>query len=172
VNALPRVNPDPYLRQEDFGFTVDELRDEVARLANASRAEFAHCGGPSKTLARLMLEWRRYLSALEHAERGFEEADEDVDAPRDELYLLASRARTPGHWARLARTPVKGKARRQMIARLAGRLLADGVDPEVVLALMQAQNTARARPPLRSAQVAETVRWAMARELEKLEAAA
>jgi len=61
VNALPRVNPDPYLRQEDFGFTVDELRDEVARLANASRAEFAHCGGPSKTLARLMLEWRRYL---------------------------------------------------------------------------------------------------------------
>lgn len=169
-----RKNPDPYLRQEDhFGFTLDELRDEVARLAGASRAEFARCGGPSKTLARLMLEWRRYLSALEHAERGYEEADEDVDAPREgDVYLLTSRARTPGHWARLARTPVYGKARRQMIARLAGRLLADGVDPEIVLALMLAQNTARARPPLRSATVVETVRWAMAREVEKLEAAA
>ena len=35
MNVAARKNPDPYLRQEDFGFTVDELRDEVARLAEA-----------------------------------------------------------------------------------------------------------------------------------------
>jgi len=173
VSVAARVNPDPHLRQEDFGFTVDELREEVARLAGASRAVFARCGGPSKQLARLMLEWRHYAAMLERVERGYEGADEAEDGPRAlDVYLLTSSARGPGHWARLARTPVKGKARRQMIARVAGRLLADGVDPEIVLALMQAQNTARARPPLRTATVVETVRWMMSRELEKLEAAA
>ena len=165
--------PDPHLRQEDFGFTVDELRDEVDRLAGAARDVFARCGGPSNQLARLMFEWQRYAAMLERVERGYEEAGEAEDGPREgDVYLLTSRARTPGHWARLARTPVYGKARRQTIARLAGRLLADGVDPEIVLALMQAQNTARARPSLRSATVVETVRWMMSRELEKLEAAA
>ncbi|MEJ7655667.1 MAG: hypothetical protein WKF33_01390 [Thermoleophilaceae bacterium] len=170
MNALPRVNPHPFLKQEHLGLTVDELRDEVARLAAAARDEFERCGGPSKRLALTVLDWRHYLSMLERVERGYEE---DVDGPREgDVYLLTSSARTPGHWARLARTPVYGKARRQMIARLTGRLLADGVDPEVVHALMLGQNTARARPPLRSATVVETVRWAMARELEKLEAAA
>ena len=73
MTVAARQNPDPYLRQEDFGFTVDELRVEVARLADASRAEFERCGGPSKTLARLMLEWRRYAAMLERVER--EQAD-------------------------------------------------------------------------------------------------
>jgi len=168
------VNPHPFLKQEQLGLADGDLREELDRLAGAARAEFERCGGPSKRLARTLLDWRHYLSALERIEDGDAADDEtDVDArSREELCLLTSSARTPGHWARLARTPVKGKARRQMIARVAGRLLADGVDPEIVVALMQAQNSSRARPPLRSAAVVEVVRWVMAREIERLEVAA
>lgn len=61
------------------------------------------------------------------------------------------------HWRELARTGVREGERNTTIASFAGHLLWRGVDPEVVLELLQCWNAARCEPPLSAEEVARTV---------------
>lgn len=71
-------------------------------------------------------------------------------------------------WAALALTPARGDGRRKALVRLTGKLLAARVDPEVVHALMQAQNSARNVPPLDVDAVATVVDWVCDRHADAL----
>ena len=61
------------------------------------------------------------------------------------------------HWRRLLREGVGEGERNSSIASLAGLLLHDGVDPEVVTELLLCWNAVRCRPPLEESEVLRTV---------------
>lgn len=95
------------------------------------------------------------------------------DGARKVLVAPEGEARTRGeHYGRLAFPMVDGHGRRGRLRTLAGHLFAVGVDPLLVLALLQAQNLTRCSPPLHPAEVEELVRWVARREAGKLEAVA
>lgn len=75
---------------------------------------------------------------------------------------LLSEGRAPhghsrAHWRRLVRDGVGEGERNNSVASLAGHLLRQGVDPDVVEELLWAWNLARCRPPLDEAEVSRTV---------------
>jgi hypothetical protein len=83
--------------------------------------------------------------------------------------LIDRGPKTPGEWAELANTPALSEREREVILRrLAGHLLAHGLDPELVLRLMEAYDTACNWPSLGLDRVAELVGWVVERETEKL----
>lgn len=67
------------------------------------------------------------------------------------------RARAASDWRDLARNGATEGARNNLTARLAGHLLARGVDPSVALELTLAWNRTRNRPPLSDDEVTRTV---------------
>lgn len=77
------------------------------------------------------------------------------------LHLARPPAARPGHplshWRKLTREGVAEGSRNDTLASLAGHLLRQGVDPEVVLELLLAWNRVRCRPPLPDAEVAQVV---------------
>ena len=70
-------------------------------------------------------------------------------------------------WADLAWTPARGERRRQAVLRLAGKMLAGGVDAALVLALVDAWNESRCTPPLSDREVDGLVRWVIRRDAER-----
>lgn len=80
----------------------------------------------------------------------------------------SGRARRVGEWRELATGGAAKGARNDSAARLAGHLLARGVDYFVCLELVCAWNRRRNRPPLPDDEVARVVRSIAQRELEKL----
>ena len=77
------------------------------------------------------------------------------------------RARPVSEWRELAANGATEGARNQLTARLAGHLLARGVDPFVTLELVLAWNTRRNRPPLPDGEVARTVESIARKEAAK-----
>lgn len=75
----------------------------------------------------------------------------------------------PDEWVRIVRHGADLGERNTTAARLAGRLLAHGLDAHLVLALVETWDERRNRPPLGAAEVAKTVRSIAAREAAKLE---
>jgi hypothetical protein len=83
--------------------------------------------------------------------------------------LIKRGPRTPEEWSELANTPALSERERELIMRrLAGHLLAHGLDPELVLRLLEAYDTACNWPSLGLDRVAELVGWVVERETEKL----
>jgi hypothetical protein len=70
----------------------------------------------------------------------------------------SGRARPTSEWRALAANGVAAGARNHACARLAGHLLARGVDPFVCLELVTAWDAHRNRPPLGADEVSQTVR--------------
>jgi hypothetical protein len=101
--------------------------------------------------------------------------DFDVDPDKYELagVTLAGaerrngRARPVSEWRHLAAEGVAAGTRNDRTARLAGHLLARGVDPYVVLELLAAWNQGRNRPPLPDEEVFRVVESIAAREAAK-----
>jgi hypothetical protein len=79
----------------------------------------------------------------------------------------AGKPRPVSEWRSLALEGVKAGGRNQGAARLAGHLLARGVDPYVALELVRSWNTCRNQPPLTDTEVQRTVESIAARELRK-----
>jgi len=86
----------------------------------------------------------------------------------ERLRAPATRKATPvTEWRDLAANGVQEGARNDSCARLAGHLLARGVDPFVTLELVAAWDARRNRPPLGADEVAQVVRSIARRELER-----
>ena len=115
----------------------------------------------------------RFADAVEAGDPPTPEALEASlrDAARRVVVAPEARAgETRGErYGRLAYATTRGRGRRRALARLGGHLLARGVDPLLVLALLQAQNLVRCTPPLHPEQVEDVVRWVAAQEAERLE---
>jgi hypothetical protein len=79
----------------------------------------------------------------------------------------AGHARPLSAWRELAANGATEGARNDLTARLAGHLLARGVDPFVALELVLAWNARRNRPPLADREVARTVESIASREAAK-----
>jgi hypothetical protein len=77
------------------------------------------------------------------------------------------RARPVSEWRELAASGAIEGARNHLTARLAGHLLARGVDPFVALELVLAWNLRRNRPPLADSEVTRTVESIARREAAK-----
>jgi len=99
--------------------------------------------------------------------------DEVALAPQPDWleYLVAEhptgRRRPASEWRKLAANGVVQGDRNDSTARLAGHLIARGVDYFVCLELVRAWNRCRNRPPLSDDEVARVVRSIARRELEK-----
>jgi hypothetical protein len=76
-------------------------------------------------------------------------------------------ARSASEWRQLAANGATEGARNDLTARLAGHLLARGVDPFVALELVLAWNRNRNRPPLADGEVARTVESIARKEAAK-----
>ena len=185
LDEVGRRRENPRLVPGEPALTVDELREEVPRVSDAMRAEFER-EGLSKRFARLLQErehYRRDLEQLAPDDPVLERENREDLADLERSYgsqarsfasRIAAPARTAQDWARIAQTPAAGASRRRLLARVSGKLLASvgGVDPALTLALAHALNHHRCAPPLAPHEVTAVVRWAMAREVEKLEGAA
>jgi Bifunctional DNA primase/polymerase, N-terminal/Primase C terminal 1 (PriCT-1) len=79
----------------------------------------------------------------------------------------AAQARGSTYWRDLAANGVSEGARNDSCARLAGHLLARGVDPFVCLELVTAWDQRRNRPPLGADETAQVVRSIARREAER-----
>jgi len=170
---LPRaVEP---LRQE-LALALDELDVEIARLDALPRSKYRtsqHCWkliGRTTMLARELRERAPGDEAVARYDR-----DVDLAGLRSERAyqaVVTAPARAPRDWAKVARTRTTGPRRRKALAKIAGKLLAGGVDGELVVELMRAQDRYRCDPPLGDAEVERIVRWAASREADRLEGAA
>jgi hypothetical protein len=76
---------------------------------------------------------------------------------------------TPAEWGALAEATLRRDARERVLRRLVGKMLSEGVDPELVLALAHTHNQARCLPPLSGAEVERVVRWVVHRHVDRLE---
>lgn len=76
-------------------------------------------------------------------------------------------AASADEWIQLVTHGVEEGGRNAAVARLAGHLLARGLHGRVALALVEAWNDARNRPPLSAVEVEATVRSIAAREVAK-----
>ena len=72
-------------------------------------------------------------------------------------------------WRDLVRKTVEEGQRNQTLAKLAGHLLRNRIDPWVALELLQAWNQTRCDPPLDDAELLATVRSIARREVERRE---
>lgn len=101
--------------------------------------------------------------------------DEIAWIPDEWLNVLEpSQPESTGHtaasadeWIQLITKGVEEGGRNDAVARLAGHLLARGLHGRVALALVEAWNDARNRPPLSAVEVEATVRSIAAREVAK-----
>lgn len=64
---------------------------------------------------------------------------------------------------------VEGRARRNMLAQVAGYLLWHGLDPLLVLVFCQSMNLSRCLPAFHPRTVEEIVAWVVRRDTERLE---
>lgn len=159
--------------------TVDELREEVARLSAAKAEEFERAG-PTKRFRRLQQDrerFRRELLELAPADPLLERLDQEDEAQLVRLHghqarrfaaTISGPAKSGQDWKRIAQTPAAGASRRRLLARVSGKLLASvgGVDPALTLALAHALNHHRCAPPLAPAEVEQVVVWAASRHAE------
>jgi hypothetical protein len=155
---------------------LDELDAETARLDALPRSKYRtsqHCWkliGRTTMLARELRERAPGDEAVARYDR-----DVDLAGLRSERAyqaVVTAPAKTPHDWAKVARTRTTGPRRRKALAKIAGKLLSQGVDGELVVELMRAQDRYRCDPPLGGAEVGRLVRWAASREADRLEEAA
>ena len=106
-----------------------------------------------------------------HPARALTGPDDVSDLPAWVLDATGHRrgsATPPAEWARLVNGGAPLGERNNATARLAGHLLARGVDPHVTLGLLVAWDAKRNRPPLGEAEVTKTVASIVRREARKL----
>lgn len=155
---------------------LDELDAETARLDAVPRSKYRtsqHCWhliGRTTMLARELEAAAGKVPEVVRYHRGLSVAL--INSERTYQAVVTAPAKTPRDWAKIARTRVTGARRAKTVARLAGKLLAGGVDGELVVELMRAQDRYRCDPPLGGAEVERIVRWAASREADRLERAA
>jgi len=170
---LPRaVEP---LRQE-LALALDELDAEIARLDALPRSKYRtsqqcwHLIGRTTMLARELEAAAGKVPEVVRYHRGLSVAL--VNSERTYQAVVTAPAKTPHDWAKVARTRTTGPRRRKALAKIAGKLLSQGVDGELAVELMRAQDRYRCDPPLGGAEVERIVRWAASREADRLEGAA
>ncbi len=162
--------------RRDLAGALDELEDERTRLDALPRSKYRtsrRCWDLiwwTATFARELREFAPKDPVLVRYDR-----DVDAALARSEAAYQAAvsaPAKTPRDWAKVARTRATDGRRAKALARLAGKLLSQGVDGELVVELMRAHDCFRSDPPLGGAEVERIVRWCASREADRLEEAA
>lgn len=88
---------------------------------------------------------------------------------RAEIGLARRKRLAPGEWAELAGMEGRTEAQRvRVVSRLAGHLMKKGVDPGLVLRLLQSWDVSRHTDPLGLERVEEIVAWVADREASRL----
>lgn len=74
---------------------------------------------------------------------------------------LAGANAAPKDWAAIARTPVSHGGRHPTIVQLAAHMASKGEAPEYIVAMLEAWNEARCKPPKDAAEIRRIVAWAL-----------
>ena len=182
-DEVGRRRENPRLVPGEPASSVDELAEELERVSHLAREELERRGATSRSahLERerhrcrcdLALEAPDHPVLLREAREAHAREDQALeDQALEFMSTIGGPATTGQGWAKIAGTPAVGTSRMRAISRLSGKLLSQGVDGELVVELMRAQNRVRCLPPLGNTEVERIVRWVASREADRLEGAA
>jgi hypothetical protein len=77
------------------------------------------------------------------------------------IRALASANAAPKDWAAIARTSVSHGGRHPTLVQLAAHMASKGESPEYIVAMLEAWNEARCKPPKDAAEIRRIVAWAL-----------